>query len=204
MAKLFDYNNPIWRFMGRIADMFFLTILWLICSIPIITIGAATNAVYYITLKMVRNREEYIFRTFFRCFKENFLSSTIIWIVLLAIGMIPVTGFCCLNNIESPGAPILFWPLIVVTVLYLFTVTLVFPLSARLDVKIGKLFFLTFMVQIKNFPWILLMLVTSVCAIALGIFVFWPILIIIVGSIAYIHALILEYIIFPKYNWNEI
>ena len=59
MAKLFDYNNPVWRFMGKLADLFFLTIVWAICSIPIVTIGATTSALYYVVLKMVKNHEEY-------------------------------------------------------------------------------------------------------------------------------------------------
>lgn len=54
----------------------------------------------------------------------------------------------------------------------------------------------------KNFSWLLLMVVSTLCILALGIFVFWPLLLFGAGSIAYIHSLILVYIVFPKDNWN--
>lgn len=86
MAKLFGYDNPVWRFMGRVADVFFLTVLWAVCSLPVITIGASTSALYYVTLKMVKNREEYLLQSFWKAFKNNFAQSVIVWVILLGIG----------------------------------------------------------------------------------------------------------------------
>lgn len=85
-------DNVIIRALTKICDMVCLNVLWLICCIPIITIGASTTALYTIMLKMVKNEEGYIFRSFFKAFKENFKQSTIIWIILLALGII-----CCLD-----------------------------------------------------------------------------------------------------------
>lgn len=41
MGKMFDMDNPVWRFMGKVTDMFFLTCLWLLFSLPVVTIGAS-------------------------------------------------------------------------------------------------------------------------------------------------------------------
>ena len=57
MGSLFNLDNPIWRFMGKLVDVFILTLLWAVCCIPIITIGPASTAVYYVTLKLVRDEE---------------------------------------------------------------------------------------------------------------------------------------------------
>jgi len=203
MAKLFDYNNPVWRFMGKIADFFMLTMVWAVCSIPIVTIGASTSALYYVVLKMVKNHEQYIIRSFFRYMKENFVSSTVVWIIVLALGLMPAAGFFMLNQMGIREASFLFWMLVVVTLIYLMFATVVFPLSARLDADVLKLIFMSFMVSIKHFAWIFFMVVVTACVAALGVFVFWPILLIGVAGIAYVHASILEFIIFPKYNWNE-
>jgi len=203
MAKLFDFNNPIWRFMGRIADMFFLTVLWAVCSIPIVTIGASTTALYYVTLKMAGNHEGYLRTAFFKSFRRNFLCSTAIWIILLIVGLIPAAGFYCISRMDVQTASFLFWMLIVLTALYVLIITIVFPLAARLDAGAGKIIFMAFMVAIKNFSWIFFMAVITLCVTALGVFVFWPILLLGAGGIAYAHSVILEKIIFPKYNWNE-
>ena len=51
--------------MGKVADLCLLNLVCLACCIPIITAGASLTALYYVTLKMVRNEEAYIFRSFF-------------------------------------------------------------------------------------------------------------------------------------------
>ena len=48
--SFFNYDNPVWRYIGKFGDLIILNILWIICSIPIFTIGASTTAVYYVTL----------------------------------------------------------------------------------------------------------------------------------------------------------
>lgn len=202
MAKLFDFNNPVWKFMGRIADVFFLTLLWTVCSLPVITIGASTTALYYVALKMVRNQEGYIYKSFFKSFRENLVSSTMVWLALLIIGALFGMGFYSLDVMENGPASLSFWALAVLAAVYLFMITLVFALAARLQAGAGKLLAMSFMVMAKNFAWVLFMTVITVCMLAVSIFLFWPILLVGAGAVAYAHGVILEYLIFPKYNWN--
>ena len=42
--RFFNPDNWLWRGFGRLADFFILSILWLVCSIPVVTIGAASIA----------------------------------------------------------------------------------------------------------------------------------------------------------------
>ena len=71
-------DNPVISGMSRIFDMMCLNVLWLVCSLPIFTIGASTTAMYTVMLKVVKNEEGYIVKGFFKAFKENFKKSTII------------------------------------------------------------------------------------------------------------------------------
>ena len=80
MGRFFNMDNKFFVFMGRIADLCMLNILCIVCCIPVITAGASLTAVYYVTMKMVRNEESYIFKGFIQAFKENFKKSTIIWL----------------------------------------------------------------------------------------------------------------------------
>lgn len=189
--------------MGKIADMFFLTVLWFVCSIPVITIGASTTALYYVTLKMVKNHEGYLFKAFFKSFKENIISSTLLWVIMLAAGVIPAVSFYKISGMDAQKASFFFWMLAVIAILYLLLITMVFPLAARLDTGAGQIVFMAFMTTVKNFGWVLFMTVITFCVIALGVFVFWPVFLIGAGGTAYAHSVILENIIFPKYNWNE-
>ncbi|MBR3643379.1 MAG: YesL family protein, partial [Parasporobacterium sp.] len=108
MSALFNLDNPIWRFMGKLVDVCILTILWFVCSflwIPIVTMtvfgeslhilvfiasflpaavlsGPSTTAVYYVTLKLVRDEESYTTRSFFKSFRENFKQGCIIGAIM--------------------------------------------------------------------------------------------------------------------------
>ena len=86
--KFFNYDSPIMQFLSRLTDLFILNFLFLICSIPIVTIGASATALYSVTLKMAKNEESYIFSSFFRAFKNNFRHSTISWMILLLAGIV--------------------------------------------------------------------------------------------------------------------
>lgn len=85
---IFNYDNPVWRFVGKLGDLILLNILWIICSIPIFTIGASTTAVYYVTLKLVRDDDGYTIKSFFRSFKENFKQATALWLMFLVTGLV--------------------------------------------------------------------------------------------------------------------
>lgn len=203
MGKLFSYDNPIWRVMGRVADVFVLTVLWALCSVPVITMGASASALYYVTLKMARGHEGYLIKSYMKAFRDNFKQATILWMLMLAVGLFLGADMYWLYGQESQMAVFLFWLCFTLAILFLFVTVMILPLQSRLEAGMSKLLFLSFMVSVKNFSWVLFMLVIAGCIVALGIFVFWPILFVGAGTIAYIHALILEWVVFPKYGWSE-
>ena len=66
MDKLFNMDNKFFTVMGHVADLMILNIVFLICCLPVVTIGASLTALHYVTLKMARNEESYIVRSFFK------------------------------------------------------------------------------------------------------------------------------------------
>ena len=94
LQGLFNYDNPVWRFIGKLGDLILLNILWIVCSIPIVTAGAATTAVYYVTLKLVRDENDGTIKKLFSIpLRRNFVQSTIIWVILLAAGALLAFDF---------------------------------------------------------------------------------------------------------------
>ena len=90
--NIFKFDSPVMEFIGKVADMICLNLLWLICSIPVVTIGAATSAKYVVAMRILRNEQTPVFKPFFKAFAENFKQSTIIWLIL----MIPI-AICSLD-----------------------------------------------------------------------------------------------------------
>ena len=88
MNKLFDLNNPFFSFLSKVADVIILSFLWFVSCLPIITIGPATSALYYVTLKLARKEDVQITSCFFKGFKSNLLQGmahTLIFGVLLVV-----------------------------------------------------------------------------------------------------------------------
>ena len=88
MRALFDMDNAFFRGMSKVADLCILNVVFLICCIPVFTIGAATTALAYVTLKMKDGEEGYILKSFFRSFRQNFKQSTVIWLLMVLIGLV--------------------------------------------------------------------------------------------------------------------
>ena len=79
-GSLFD------RIFGFLGQLIALNLLWIVCSLPIITAGASTTALYYCTLKLHKDGDIRVFHDFFKSFKQNFKQSTLIWILMAAVG----------------------------------------------------------------------------------------------------------------------
>lgn len=88
MSSFFSIDSPFFSFMSKVADIVLLNLLYIICCLPIFTVGAATSALYYQVMKMSRNEESYVFRGFFKAFRENFRKATPAWLILLVIGLL--------------------------------------------------------------------------------------------------------------------
>ena len=81
-------DNVVLRFMNKMTDLFVLNLLFLICSIPIVTIGASLTAMYAVSLRSVRYGDGYVVKTFFKSFKECFWQATLAWILCLISGLL--------------------------------------------------------------------------------------------------------------------
>ena len=75
-------DGPLWRALNFIADVMVLHVLWLVHSLPLVTIGASTTALYYAMMKRIRTNEGQVTANFRQSFKANFRQATILWLDL--------------------------------------------------------------------------------------------------------------------------
>ncbi|MCM1048482.1 MAG: DUF624 domain-containing protein [Clostridiales bacterium] len=194
MRTIFSYDSPVWKFVGRLIDFLVLTLLWFVTSLPIITIGTATTTVYYITLKMTEDQEEYLIRMYFKNFAKLFKQTTKVWLMVLAVGAVLCGDFYICMRVQTPVTTMLMAAFFLITVVFLMTSAYLFPVMAWLDGNIAAYLKAAFYLSIKYLGWTILILVIAVCLIALGVFVFWPLLLIVVGLTAYLQSLIFRQI----------
>lgn len=156
MSEIFTTDNMVIRILNRIGDILILHFLWLLCSLPIVTIGASTTALYYTAMKAVKYEDGYVARRFFKSFKENFKQSTIIWLIMLFAGFL--CGWYLSYSIETHKSVLTMFSTIL-TCVYVFILIYVFPLQSKFDNKITVTIRNAFLLSVKNFPWTLLMIV---------------------------------------------
>lgn len=151
--KLFNLDSPVMVFLTKVANLMILNLLTLICSIPIITIGPAVTALYYVTIKMARGDDPYIVKSYFKSFKENFKQATIIWIVMLALIIVLVLDWEVVALMMSGNsAKIMKIVLGVVTIFFLLTGLYIFPVLSRFENTIKQTVKNAFLISIMSLP----------------------------------------------------
>lgn len=171
MGSIFRYDSPFFQFMNRLVDMIVLSLLWTICSIPIITIGAATTALYTVTLKMAKDQESYIIKSYFKAFKDNFLQSTIIWLIELVVGCVLFFGLNFWFTYGSAMGNVLGFIMTVVTVIYCLILLYSFPLLSKFDNSIKQTLKNSLLISLVNIKNTLMILIFTGISVAILYFV---------------------------------
>lgn len=105
MGRLFDINNPLMRFLIAFFDMMALSVLWVVFSLPIVTMGAATTALYSSCYHHIRKGDDYLWSSFWNAFRENFKRSTLCWLVELAVLALLGVDALILRSLIVKGYP---------------------------------------------------------------------------------------------------
>ena len=92
MKGLFNYDGWLMQGLSKITDALFLGVLWLTFSIPVVTIGASTTALYYTVHKVLRKNNGTIWLVFWHGFKTGFKQSTLLFTVMVAAGLVVFFG----------------------------------------------------------------------------------------------------------------
>ena len=138
--KFFSYESKFSQLLLKLCYACYLNLLWFVCSLPIITIGASTTALYYSCLKIVRDEESRVGATFFRAFRENFRQATVLWLTLLGVGLFLAGDGYILYHLRqsAEGSLAVVWTLVLAVVIaaavvYVIVLEYVFPLLASVS-----------------------------------------------------------------------
>lgn len=137
--KFFSADSPFYKFMQRLWDILQVNFFWVICSIPIVTIGASTAAAFKVCLHMVDDEEGYIAKEFFKGFKENWKQGTVLGLVSLIAVYAVYLDIQLFNAVEDN--PMIFLIAAILSgILFAVCLLYAFPLMARYQNKLWKIF----------------------------------------------------------------
>lgn len=186
MSKLFRMDSPLMRFLTKIADLMVLNILFCVTSIPLITIGASWTALYSVTLKMVRDEEGSVSRSYFQSFRQNFRQATLLWLGVLVVLALLVLDIRVLNGMAGGTAPgLLRVGVEILALLGIMVLQYLFPSLARFEASLADTLKNACMMALAHLPKTALMTAAAVGAvwitlinnttIAVGLMV-WPLI----------------------------
>lgn len=193
-----EKKNPLFSFLNLLGQLILLSILWTVCCLPIITVGASTVALYYTVVKVLRRNQDSLFAAFFREFRNNFLQSLNINMVFLCyFGILAYFAIPRLSAARS-GADIGFYALVGLAILGALPLSLVYPTISRFYHKGGSLVRFLLMVIGKH-PHIVLGCTLLLAAGILLVLSNPAALLFVPGVVCYVQSLLLEPV-FRKYS----
>ena len=201
--NLFNLENKFLQSLSKITDCMILSVLWLIASLPIVTIGASTTALYYTVNKVFYNDRGNNWSEFWNAFAQNFKQSTIMWSILLVLYGFLVWDAFILFQLAKTGNPMgqLYYLILLLIVLLAMWSGYWFPYVARFSAPTTVVLKNSVYIAIFHFMRTILLFLLLVLTVA-GFFVM-PFYIIFLPALYMIFANKILEKIFEKYMTTE-
>lgn len=175
--SIFSYDNPITRFLAKLGKLLWLNILWLITSLPLFTLGASTCALYYTTLRLVRDEEGYLTREYFHAFRNGFPKASFFFFFIAAVSAVCCTDFFYFGKSELLALRFLAFLIAGFLLFFLFAAVYLLPLTAQFNNTIGGTFRAALGIASQNLHWSFCLLILNVALPLVILFRFLPLIV---------------------------
>lgn len=199
MDRFFNSDNAVMRVLSKIFDIGWLSIVYVIFCIPVVTFGAATTSLYYVGAKVLRRDRSYVWTEFWRSFKQNFVPSTIMWIIAAVVYGLLYFNITVVRTTNSGASGYLVGAYLTLGLIVLCVLSYAFCVLSRFDMKITKIFRFSLYLAFRHFIHTLILLVILFAAGA-GIYVGFvaqvPILLLFVpGAASFLYTFPMEHLL---------
>lgn len=155
MKKLFSPDSALYRITDRLINLVMLNLLYLLFCIPIVTIGPATTALHYVTLKYAADEEDRIWAPFIHSFRQNLKQGMIVGVVSTFLGG-GLAWALWFNYYNLQSGDIFNMVMLVMAALsfivYLMIMAYIYPLLARYDNSLKQMFRTAMVLAIRHLP----------------------------------------------------
>lgn len=171
MKNLFNLDNPVFRVLARVADFVILQVLFILCSLPVFTIGASITALARVNQTIIRDEDDSVVKPFFAAFRSNFKQATPVWLV----GFLMIAGICAdFLLLRAFVSGTLYTVCLVILFIFLFIVlgvlSYIFPLMARYDNTVRQHLQNAMVLFVTQLPRTVLMVFLNISPLLLGLF----------------------------------
>ena len=205
--KFLQQDTFLTKFLSRLIDLVTVSALWFLCSIPIITIGASTTAMYSVTLHLVFDDTSGIAQTFFSSFRRNFGRATVVFLAFAASGLFLAADLWSAVNWDTPFRMVLIFMILAACWFWMAAFTHAFAGLAWYEGKPFDVVKKTFLMAMRNGVYTMFIIILNVIPFAFlarrfasNSFGQWLITYLLIGSgtVAYLSSLHLARLFEPE------
>lgn len=188
MKKFFDLQNPFWQMMGTLSDFIILSLLWLVFSLPIITVGPATTALISVGFHINRKSGNGVIREFVTAFRQKFRTSFAIGLIILILNIIVITDVLYYHAVDLKLATFFLFVFIFMGIIFAAYQMYLFPLLAEFDGGIKKTMVAAFLMMIRYLKWTIFLLTVTAAIIFFVSYIAPYLVLFAIGGVATLHA----------------
>ena len=192
--NLFSLNSPFARGINKLVMMLYVGILWFLCSLPILTMGAATAALYEVLFQAVKDQEGYIARRFFQAFRGNLKQGLQVGIPLVLAQVVFAFDFFYYSLFWGEGYQVQTIVFAVLSLLVLTVFPFVFAAMAKFGNTASGHFRMAVTIMLRCPGWTAAVLaIQALTVFLIWFFVYFPALFI-MGISGYLEAVIFDHV----------
>ena len=202
MKYFFDPNGKMMELLWKPIHIMFLNLLWVLFSLPVVTIGASTTALYSVLIKMRNGKEGKLIRDFWDAFRKNFRQATIIWVIVALAAVVFTTDIVYFVNMGGLARTIFAMIFLGLDVVLLYMSLYVFPMQAVFDNSIATTLKSALYLSTRHLGWTAVLVALAILT-AIAVILYWPLTgWFVFGLAAFINAWIFDRI-FRRYYPEE-
>ncbi len=202
LESIFNPDNLFFRMLSKGVDFVGLSLLWVLFSMPVVTAGPATAALYYTVVKTFRHKKDGAFGIFVRQFLGNLRQGIPVTLLCISAVLFLAWGYDVMSHhIDTSLGVVMYMAYYVALVVPVGILCYLFPLMGRFTFKIKDLFGTAFFMMLRHLPSTVVIVMLTVEMAVFTIENWWPVLFTPVLTLL-LSSLFLERI-FPKYVGEE-
>ena len=194
-------DTPVLLMLAKACNIILLTLVWAVCCAPVVTIGAATTALYTVMWRISAGQDVRVIREFWNAMRTNWKVATASWGIMLLVGLLLAGNMVALSGVQAPPAllTLMKGAAGLVLISYLIVLHYLFAGIAKYYVTISQAFKNAWLWGMASLPRTLVLFCLSAVSVILVYFLEWLSIVLLAYTI-YLQAVILNHIFLQYEN----
>lgn len=171
--RIFDQNGPLMNALGKLADIVFCNLMFIVFCVPVVTAGASLAALFTCMQALVYEDEKddgLIFRDFWLAFKRNFRQATCLWLICLGLMAFLAAYYWVARFLAGGYGRVYMITFYALALIFLFGFLYIFPLQARFENTVKNTLRNAWLLSVAALPWTLLIIALLAACVYISFF----------------------------------